>query len=30
MIDKMGALKKRIVDRKMRRRAAERPSSSAR
>ncbi len=30
MIDKMGALKKRIVDRKMRRRAAERPGASAR
>ncbi len=30
MIDKMGALKKRIVDRKMRRRAAERSGASAR
>ena len=30
MIDRMGALKKRIVDRKMRRRAAERPNSATR
>lgn len=30
MIDKMGALKKRIVDRKMRRKAAERAGASAR